>query len=697
MAKQSPRSRKRRSPRGKRAETLRPSLIDLSHWDNVAPAPLWLRIALPVLVALCTFIVFLPAIDAGFTNWDDDKVIVDNPHIRGLNYEQLQWMFSKYKMGHYHPLTWISYAYDHAISRDRYPNLNSDAQSRYVRGLDPMVFHLTNLLIHIAAVVAFYFLARFILRLSIRTAPVGTDWAIPIAAALAALFFGCHPLRVENAVWVTERRDVLSAMFLIPCLLFYLKFILVERWDIRKIALYVVSLSLFALSLFSKAWGITLPAVLLVLDMYPLRRIGGRAGWSGRRFVPVLVEKIPFFALALIFALFARAAQANQRHTMKTLAEWGIADRIAQMFYGLFWYSYKTLVPINLTPLVPLPLNNSPFALRYVLAAIVVIAVVVALLLARKKLPGLIVLAVCYAGVLSPILGIAQSGPQLVADKYAYLGCIPWAILLGVGCVWMIRRIQNASEPEWAALRFGAVALVLFGTLGMLTWEQSKKWHNSYALWSHAVSVEPECALAQMNLGLLEKQRGNVDTAIEHYRISFALDPDNAELVVNMSLALKENLPDDASPSEYDDIIATQRKAVAMRPRMPGLYFALGSTLNDASRFDEAVLVLRKCIQLRTSAGQVSHPKYHRALGTAQMRLRKWDEAATQYEKALELETKMDAKGRGVINALDRLGRIREAQGKRKEAAAYFRRILEIKPRNGPALRWLSARGEISD
>ncbi len=694
MAKNASKSKNRNRNEPRRSGEPQPAAPSLSHWGKSTSAPLWFLIAIPILLAVGTFVTFLPALDAGFTNWDDDKVITDNPHIRELTSEHVNWMFTENKMGHYHPLTWMSYGIDHAISQSRFENLNQDAKDRYVAGLDPKIFHLTSLIYHVLTAVAFYFLARLILRITISDPPAGVDYLTPFAAAFAALFFGCHPLRVENAVWVTERRDVLSAMFLIPCLYCYLRYVLVHRWNGRKIAFYVASIVLLGLSLLSKAWGITLPAVMLVLDVYPLKRVGGKSGRSINRMLGVVIEKIPFFVLALIFATFAKAAQANQRGTMKSLAEWGVGDRIAQFFYGLFWYSYKTLVPVKLTALVPLPPNNNPFAVRYVVAAIIVIVAAIALVRYRKRVPGLVVMAICYVGVLSPILGIAQSGPQLVADKYAYLGCIPWAIAFGFGWMWLARRKREETDRAQQMILPSVIALVVIAGLAVLTWKQSTHWKNSYTLWAHSVEVEPECALAQMNLGLLEKQQGNIDVAISHYEKSRQIEPNNAPLLANLALALRQKLPENPQPSDYDRLIELHKEAIAIQPHLPDLYFAMGNTLVEAGKNDEALAALRKCVQVRKKAGQIAHPKYHRALGTLYMKLKQWDNASLEYESALKLETNMNPNGRGVINALDRLGHIREAQGRRKEAAAYFRRLLEIDPDNGPALNWLASHGE---
>ncbi len=637
-----------------------------------------LRIGLPVFVALCAFLVFLPALDAKFVNWDDDKVILKNANLRGFSEANIRWMFTQTKMGHYHPLTWVSYDLDHAIGQSRFDSLPEPVQQRYDMGFDPKIVHLTNMLLHAAVAVLFYFLARLLLRLVLPPKEGASDWPACVAAFVAAIVFACHPLRVETVAWATERRDVLSSVFLIPALLCYVRYAISPSAG-RKVAFYVASIGLLLLSLLSKAWGITLPAVMLVLDVYPLRRIGGRAGWTTPRAVLAYIDKVPYLALAAVFAVWAGKAQETQLATMKSLEEWGAADRIAQAFYGLFFYSYKTILPLHLTPLVPLPVHNDPFALRYVVAALVVLAVAVLLLLLRRRWPAGLVLGICYAGILSPVLGVAQSGPQLVADRYSYLACLTWGLLAGAGLLWLMRRRAEVRWVRYALPVVAVAAVAVCATFAALTWQQTKIWQDSWALWRHAVKVDPQCATARLNLGLLERQAGNVDEAIKNYKAGLAVDPSDALLWNNLAVAVREN------PARLDEAIAISRKAVGLMPEHPDLHFMLASSLEQRGDHEEALSEFARCIQLKPSV-----PKYHRGRGRVLMKLHRWDEAETAYERALALDRRLDPRSAYVIFNLDQLARIKEAQGDVARAIEYFKQILEIDKDNGPAIRGIA-------
>ncbi|HRX86194.1 MAG TPA: tetratricopeptide repeat protein [Phycisphaerae bacterium] len=657
--------------------------------------PLALRIALPILVAAGAFVTFLPALDAGFVNWDDDKAILKNPHIRGFDWH---WDFTQSKVGHYHPLTWISYSIDHAIGAARYDNLPPATQQRYEAGLDPRIFHLHSLLLHAGVAIAFFYLVRLLLRILLPNPPGGRAWLTPLAAFFAAILFACHPLRVENAVWVTERRDVLSAFFLLPCLHCYLRYTLTPRAGGARIAWYLGAVVLLALSLLSKAWGITMPAVMLLLDYHPLRRIGRDAGWLTRRAVIAYLDKLPFVALAVYFAVRAKAAQADQLATMKTLAEWGVADRILQAFYGLFFYTWKTLVPVALTPLRPLPpirvtdvVNTTPPVVRDIVhhflytglfAAVIVVAFATLVIVLRKRWPAGVVLALIYAGTISPVLGFAQSGPQLVADKYAYIGCLVWPVAAACGLLWLWRRRATVPWARWAAPAATGLTVALCVTYATLAWRQTRIWHDSHALWTHAVRVDPHCVLARSNLGMLERQAGHLEQAIANYEAAIAVDPQDPILLNNYAYALRQY------PDRQKEAIEILRRAVSLSPKMPDLHFTLANALIDSGRLDEAIAELHKCIQLDHAQPR---PKYHRALGEIYFtRLQEegradpelLDKAEAQFKRALTLELKLNPRGPGVVNACYRLGWIAIFRNQRDAAIGYFQRILDIDPDN---------------
>src|SRR6267378_1919037 len=251
------------------------------------------HLAVPAVLALVSFVVFVPALEGGFLNWDDDQNFVDNPNYRGLGVSQLRWMFTTFLMGHYIPLTWMTLGLDYVVW-----------------GMNPVGYHLTNLLLHAANAVLFYFMALRLLRASVPGGYADGSWALTLGSGFATLLFAVHPLRAESVAWITERRDVLSGLFYLAAVVAYLRYCdgaVPEGSRTRK--WYWASLGLFVLALLSKAMAVTLPVILLTLDVYPLRRLGGGRPWATSR--AVVTEKLPFFVLSLAAGVIALVALAH--------------------------------------------------------------------------------------------------------------------------------------------------------------------------------------------------------------------------------------------------------------------------------------------------------------------------------------------------------------------------------------------------
>src|SRR5437899_178650 len=364
----------------------------------------------PVLIASLTFAAFLPALQNQFVNLDDNDNFLDNPHYRGLAWTHLRWMWTTHQ-GHYIPLTWMTLGLDYLLW-----------------GMNPVGYHLMSLLLHAANAVVFFFVVRRILT---RALPSLSErgHALAVSAGFAALVFAIHPLRVESVAWVTERRDVLSGLFYLVTILVYLRACEGEERGRRW---YSLAVATFVLALLSKSMVVNLPVVLLILDVYHLRRLGGALGWWSEPARWVYVEKIPFVLLAAAASAIAVMAQSSV-HAAASLAQLSALDRLAVAAYGLSFYLWKTIVPLNLSPLYELrpPVNHgaTPFILRYG----VILAISAIVLALRRRVPGLLAAWVVYVVVLLPVLGIVQSGPQIAADRYTYLAGLGWAILAGAG------------------------------------------------------------------------------------------------------------------------------------------------------------------------------------------------------------------------------------------------------------------------
>jgi len=433
------------------------------------------RGAVPALVVGLTVLAFLPALHHEFLGWDDAKNYLDNPHYRGLGPPQLAWMFTTFHMGHYIPVTWISFGLDYLLW-----------------GMDPSGYHLTNILFHAATALAFYFLS---LRL-LGAARLGvTDSDLRIGASLAALLFAIHPLRAESVAWVTERRDVLSGLFYVLSLIAYLKAL--DGRDRPSPRWYWTSVGFFAGGLLSKSIVVSLPVILLALDVYPLQRLGGERGW---RHTSVWLEKVPYFALgaaATVIGFLALFTLGNTR----SLAEMGPLYRTVLWIYGLAFYLWKSAMPFGLSPLYQLDFTVTWLHFGAV-GGLLGVAVLV-----RQRWPAFTVATIAYIATLLPVLGIFQNGPQAAADRYTYLACLGWAVILG-----------GLAARRWAGRDMIRVVLSIWVVAMLpLTWQQVAIWHDSATLWSYAIALAPQNRAAHFNLAGAHEEAGRYAAAVAEY------------------------------------------------------------------------------------------------------------------------------------------------------------------------------------
>jgi hypothetical protein len=466
------------------------------------PGRAWWALAPPALVVLVTIVAFLPALGAGFVNWDDPENFLRNPAYRGLDGTHLRWMLSTFHMGVYIPLTWLTLAADHALW-----------------GMDPRGYHATSVLFHAGVALAFYFLSLRLLRLGVGPQARGGD--LRLGAAAVALLFAVHPLRAESVAWVTERRDLVSGLLAVLCVIAYLRSAEREPADRRW---YWLAVLLFLGALLGKVIAAMIAPVLVVLDLYPLRRLGGARGWRVRR---VWLEKLPFLALAAAASAVAFAAVHADSY-LHPLAEMSLGFRLMLSLYGGAFYLLKTAWPVGLSPLYQLPLVVTWGHLAIV-AAGTVLAVA-----ARRRWPAFAAAWVAYLVILFPVAGLFHNGPQAAADRYSYLSCMSWAVLAGAG-------VARAGGVAWRAALARAAAAVAITALGILTWQQAGIWRDGVSLWSHAVAVNPASRSAHSKLGEAYAQAGRRPEAIAHYGEALRLSINKAPYHVIIGRLLAES------------------------------------------------------------------------------------------------------------------------------------------------------------
>src|SRR5947209_846016 len=563
----------------------------------------------PVLIALVTFAAFLPTLQNQFVTWDDGKNFLENAHYRGLGWTHIRWLWTTH-LGHYIPLTWMTLGLDYLLW-----------------GMNPFGYHLTSLLLHAANAVVFFFVVHRILTLA-QPSPSERGHALAVAAGFAALVFAIHPLRVESVAWVTERRDVLSGLFYLSAILMYLR--ACER-GARGRGWYWAAVGLFAGALLSKSMVVNLPFVLLILDVYPLRRLGGFVGWWSEPARRIYIEKIPFVLLAAAASAIAVMAQSSV-HAAASLAQLSVPGRLAVAAYGLGFYPRKMVVPVNLSPLYELPRTVDPMAPPFILSYALVLAIMAIVLALRRRVPGLPAAWVAYVVVLLPVLGIVQSGPQIAADRYTYLAGLGGAILAGAGLLscWRTSRTSKTGTPT--TLPIAGVATCVVVGLGALTWNQAQVWHDSEKLWTHALARDPQSSIAENNLGVVRADQSKLAEAIEHYQ-----------------------------------------RALQMRPDYADAYFNLGNALFQQGKLAEASDHYRQALAIKRD-----HARAHNNWGVVLARQGKLAEAGDHFQAALHI-------GPDNVDAHTNLGNALFQQGKLAEASDHFRQALRLKPDHAAA------------
>ncbi len=559
------------------------------------------------MAAVAAFLAFAPALGADFVNYDDTGLFVDNPAFRGLAPENVRWMFTTALAGHWAPLTWVSHGLDFVAS-----------------GLDPHAFHRTNLLLHAANAAMFCVLAARLLAIARPREAGASSNALWVAAGAAALLFGVHPLRAETVAWITERRGLLCTFFFLPAMLAYLKAVRPGSVPLASTGWYLASIALLACALLSKGLGLAFAAIIVVLDFYPLRRPRVRDVW---------VQKLPFFALGLASAMTSSWAANFLPGTMKSLSEWGIGERLGTAILGLAFYVEKTVWPTRLAALVELPFTFDFAAPGFVVAAIGVIVAAVAIVLARKRAPALAAAAAVYVLALLPVLGLLQAGPQLVADRYSYLACMPWAILAGGGILTALERWTPAARGALlAAAAAAAVVLVL------LSRAQAETWKDSRSLFEHAIAVGQRSSVAYVSLGGLALEADDTANAIANYEAAVAIRPDQGKAWFDLGILYAR--AGRLEEAEHADLEAVK----SMKPAFQPLVNTGNLYRNRLGRLDDAIAMYRRAVADAEGMRQLGSPVPYLCLGSALRQKGREDEGRRFLELAARYpETRAEA------------------------------------------------------
>jgi Flp pilus assembly protein TadD len=616
-----------------------------------------LRLVPMVAIFAAVMLVYWPALDGQFINWDDPSTISDNPNFRGLTLDHVRWMFSTGLMGHYQPLAWLTFAMDFQLWQMRASGYH--LTSVILHGISAvLVYVLTMQLMNVPAVHRWVFKSRAEAEPRDRVVMIG-------ASLLAALLFAVHPMRVESVVWITERRDVLSGLFALACVIAYLHFAHTNQPG-RSRWWYALSLIFFVLALLSKAITLTLPAILVLLDVYPLGRLRGplRTWFSPLQRAPI-IEKLPFVVLSVIFAVVILTIQTS---LIESVQDYPLLQRIAQAMYGLLYYPRATLWPAGLLPLYELPRPGFDIGEpRFVISGIGVgVAAISGIILMRKqRWPGVLVAGACYVICVGPVLGLLQTGPQFVADRYSYLSMIAPVIVLAIG----VPRAWHVSSAVVVRFAMLIVPGAIIVALAIAAHQYSITWQNSESLWGYTLAHQPDHALAHALYGAAIAQNNRQDEAVDHFQRALELRPDLAEASLNLAKAFHQR-------GEIQSAQHVLREALAFHPNAPELHRMLGDMRFAQDDPREALEHYRLAL-----SGGVQSVALENNIGLALAQTGELNEAINHLRRALQLDP---LRVPTYVNLASTLMMTRDPQSQ-AEAQAMLDRALELDPQNAKA------------
>jgi protein O-mannosyl-transferase len=499
-------------------------------------------------ILVVTSVSFYPSLNNGFTNWDDQHHVVNNPSIKALTWRSIAELPGSFLMSNYIPITALTYMVEHRFFR-----------------LNPFVYHATNLFLHLMNCLLVFWLV-YLISNGIFT------------AFIVSLLFGIHPLHVESVAWISERKDVLYALFFlgsIICYGYYLKKLLSLKY-------YYLSIFFFLLSLLSKPMAVSLPLLLFVVDYMAFRGLSKRT----------IVEKAPFLILAASFSIVTFYAQESAiTHRMILL----FPDNIIYFCYRLVFYIVKILLPTSLSSFYPYPdKTNGVLPLFYLLspAVLMLIIVVLIFILRSVKYNRLIMFGALFFLVnMLPVLQIIPAGQAVVADRYVYLSYIGLFIIVGHG---LSHALTGRGLIPAIKLALSVLFVCWVSMLSFLTWQRCLIWKDSITLWSNVLEQYPKNAVAYNNRGSAHFEAEEYDKAINDFYMALKTSPNNAGSYNNLCRSYLKT-------GRHEEAFASCQKAILLKPDYVEAYNNLGNAYYSAGRNQEAISCYKEALKVNPS------------------------------------------------------------------------------------------------
>jgi tetratricopeptide (TPR) repeat protein len=536
-------------------------------------------ILVAVLIAVCG-IAFLPSLQNGFTNWDDNGLVVDNVSIRDLSWNNIRLFFSSYYIGTYIPLIVLSFAVEYHFFQD-----------------DAHVYHITNVVLHLLNCVLVFWLI-YVLSGNL------------FVSVLTAVMFGVHPLRVESVAWIAGRKDLLYSFFYLGALISYVYY--TKR---TKMLMYFIPLVLFLLAVLSKGMAAVLTFALFLIDYYLKRRFDKKA----------MLEKIPFFVITIVFMIVAIYAQRySEALRPEPLTKFPQTIFIAT--HSFLFYVGKTAAPASLSALYPHPgMKNGLLPLTYLLSPVLVIIMVILVARTHCLTKKIIFGSLFFTVNTLMILGLMPvAGPAIVADRYIYIASIGLSFIIAQGVCWFCKiRLKHARMFRHI---LAAVMIGIIGLLGMATWQRCAIWKNSMTLWNDVLSKHKNVPDAYNGRGLAFYDNKEFTKAIKDFDRTIALNPLYVKAYYNRANAYD-------ALQDYDRAIADYSRTISLDQNYSKAYNNRGLVYSRQGRSELALADFTRALTI--------DPQYTIAYnnrGLTYGRIGDYDHAIGDFTKAVQID-----------------------------------------------------------
>lgn len=578
-----------------------------------------------------TFIIYLPALRNGFVNWDDNHYVYENSNLQTIDFKWFKGILTSRFYSNWHPLTMISYAVDYSFW-----------------GLNPLGYHLTNIVLHAIDTFLVFLLVHHLVDIGLGFQDLKTINATRFrthVALIVALLFGIHPIHVESVAWVSERKDVLYAAFFLLTILCYLKYV---SGGSKRRLFYGISLIFFILSLMSKPMAVSLPVVLLIFDYYPLKRSEAESTKK------ILIEKLPFLLIGIVCSIITVWAQGAGGALM-TLERFPLLVRIAVAARAYLFYLIKMILPINLAPYYPYPTGTFFFSVEYLGSIVTMLIITYAAIRLFKKNKLFSAVWLYYIVTLIPVIGIVQIGAQAAADRYTYLPSLGPFVLIGVVVGELYERTSKKNR-----MAIIAALLIVSCLLMNKTIKQIGIWYDSITLWSHEIKIFPESAyVAYNNRGNIYFCSNNFTQAMNDFNKAIEINPWYADAYNNRGEAYN-------SVGKYAMAISDLNKTIELNPKNENAYTNRGEAYYNLGNYAQALKDVNKAIEL--------NPQFVKAYNTRGITYAN----SGNYQKALNEFNMAIALDPEYADAYYNSGLVYQRLGNSEKALLYLNKAAEL-------------------